>query len=141
MEQRLAFATAQPRFRTTLIMLFATLALILACVGIYGVISYSVAQRTHEIGVRVALGAQARDILRLVVQQGLKLTLAGVGCGLLGSLALTRLMEKLLFGVSATDPLTFIVIVLLLSFVALLASYVPARRGTKVDPMIALRCE
>jgi putative ABC transport system permease protein len=140
-EQRLALATAQPRFRTTLIALFAALALILACVGIYGVISYSVAQRTHEIGIRVAFGAQARDVLKLVLQQGLKLTLVGVGCGLLAALALTRFMQNLLFGVSATDPLTFTVIALLLITVALLACWIPARRATKVDPLMAIRHE
>jgi predicted permease len=141
MEQRLAAARAQLRFRATLIALFAALALILACIGIYGVISYSVAQRTHEIGVRLALGAQSRDVLRLVARQGLKLTLAGVGCGLLASLALARLMQQLLFEVKATDPATFALIALLLVAVALIASYIPARRATKVDPLVAMRSE
>jgi len=141
MEQLLALDTAQLRFRATLIALFAALAVVLACVGVYGVISYSVANRKHEIGVRMALGAQSRDVLRLVLRQGLALTLAGAGCGLLGSLALTRFMRKLLFGVSPTDPLTFIVISLLLIAVALAACWIPARRATKVDPMVALRVE
>ncbi|HEY6403389.1 MAG TPA: FtsX-like permease family protein, partial [Blastocatellia bacterium] len=141
MEQRLAAARAQLRFRATLIALFAALALILACIGIYGVISYSVAQRTHEFGVRLALGAQSRDVLRLVAKHGLKLTLIGVGCGLIASLALTRLMQQLLFGVKPTDPLTFVGTAILLAGVALLACYLPARRATKIDPLVALRHE
>jgi putative ABC transport system permease protein len=140
-EQFLAMARAQLRFRTTLIALLAALALILACIGVYGVISYSVANRTHEIGLRMALGAQTRDVLRLVLRQGLNLTLAGVIGGLLASLALTRLMKNMLFNVSATDPMTFIVISLLLIAVAVVACWIPARRATKVDPMVALRCE
>jgi predicted permease len=141
MEQRIATAMAPPRFRTTLIALFAAVALILACVGIYGVISYSVTQRTHEIGIRIALGAQRRNVLQLVLGQGALLAVIGVILGLGGAFALTRLMSSLLFGVTPTDAAIFTSVPLGLTAIALLASYLPARRATKVDPLIALRYE
>ncbi len=120
---------------------FAALALLLALFGIYGVLSYSVNLRTQELAIRQALGAQARDLTALVVRQGMSLVLLGIGIGLGVALALTRLMKTLLFGVSATDPLTFTVIALLLTLVALPACWIPARRATKVDPITALRSE
>jgi len=131
----------EPRFQTVLLALFACLALVLAAIGIYGVIGYSVKARTCEIGIRVALGAGPRDVLKMVLQEGAALIVVGVGAGAVGALAAARLLSKFLFGVSATDPLTFVMVSLVLAGVGLLACYVPARRASKVDPMTALRFE
>jgi putative ABC transport system permease protein len=139
--QNLRDITAQRRFLVLLLSIFAGTALALAAIGLFGVIAYSVSQRTHEIGIRMALGAQASDVLRLIIGQGLKLILIGVALGLAGAFALTRFLADLLFDVKPTDPITFAVVPLLLVTVALLASYLPARRATKVDPMVTLRHE
>jgi putative ABC transport system permease protein len=143
LEERLSNsrAVAGRRFQMLLFGVFAGLALVIAAVGIYGVISYAVSQRTQEIGIRMAIGAQASNVLRLVIWRGMSLTLIGVALGLAAALALTRVMKSLLFNVSATDPATFALIALLLVGVAFIASYIPARRATKVDPLIALRSE
>jgi len=138
MEQRLSNATSGTRYNTSLLSLIALLALSLATIGIYGVIAYAVSERTREIGVRMALGAQARDILKLVLWQGMKLIGAGLALGLFAAFALTRVMKSLLYGVNTTDPLTFAAVSLLLAFIALLACYLPARRAMKVDPLTSL---
>jgi putative ABC transport system permease protein len=141
MDDVLSDSVAPRRFSAVLIAVFAALALLLAAVGIYGVMSYVVEQRTHEIGIRMALGARPRDVGSLLVNRGAKLAAIGLAIGLIGALALTRLLSSLLFGVKPTDPLTFTVIALLLATVAMLACYVPARRAMRVDPMVALRHE
>jgi putative ABC transport system permease protein len=141
MTKLVAESISRRRFNTMLTGLFAVVALLLASVGIFGVLNYTVAQRTQEIGLRVALGAQTRDVLRLILGQGVRLVMFGVVLGLVASLALTRVLAGMLFGVTPTDPLTFVAITALLTVVALLACYVPARRATKVDPLVALRYE
>ena len=141
MDEYLSASVTAPRFNTTLLTIFASVALVLTIVGLYGVMSYSVAQRTNEIGIRLALGAQSRDVLLMIVKQGSTLILLGLVIGLFGAYALTRLIASLLFGVTAKDPITFGAVAVLLAIVALLACYVPAWRATKVDPMEALRCE
>ena len=132
-------AVARPRLLTVLLGLFGAMGLVLGALGIYGVLAYLVTQRTREIGIRLALGAQPSDVRRMVVSSGLRLGAIGVAIGLVGALILTRWMQGMLYGVSANDPLTFVVVALGLLLVAALASWLPARRATKVDPILALR--
>jgi putative ABC transport system permease protein len=141
MDALVSDSVSTQRITLTLLGLFSVLALTLAAIGIYGVISYSVAQRTHEIGIRLALGAQRKDVMRMVLKQGVNIAFMGVSIGLAASIGLTRLMSSLLFSVSANDPATFAGVALLLIAVAMLACYIPARRATRVDPMVALRYE
>jgi len=141
MNQVIEGSFAARRLSMILLAIFAALALVLSCVGIYGVISYLVGQRTHEIGIRMALGAQRGDVMRLVLGEGVRMALAGVIVGIAAALGLTRLMANQLFGVSAYDPLTFAAVGIVLTLVALLACYLPARRAVRVDPLIALRYE
>lgn len=141
MEEYIRQSVSTPRFNTTLLSIFAGVALTLTIVGLYGVMSYAVAQRTNEIGIRLALGAQTRDVLSLIIGQGLRLVLLGLAIGLLGAFALMRVMAGLLFGVTTKDPMTFLVVSVVLALIALLACYVPARRATRVDPLEALRYE
>jgi putative ABC transport system permease protein len=141
MEQVVADTMMVQRFSTLLLACFAGIALALAAAGIYGVISYSVSQRTHEIGIRMALGAEQRDVLRLVLGQGIVPALIGLGIGIAGAIGLTRFMSSLLFHVSVRDPVTFGLIAFLLLVVAIAACYIPARRAAKVDPMVALKYE
>jgi ABC-type antimicrobial peptide transport system permease subunit len=141
MAHTVAKSIAGKRFTMSLLGVFAALALVLASIGIYGVLSYLVGQRTQEIGVRMALGAQPLDVLRMVLRDGARMTLAGIGIGVVAALLLTRLMASMLFGVSPTDPVTFVGVAAVLCLVALLACYLPARRAMKVSPVVALRYE
>jgi putative ABC transport system permease protein len=141
MDDVVAGATAGPRFTLVLLATFAAVALVLAAVGIYGVISYAVSRRTHEIGVRMALGASPTTVVRLIIGQGMRVVGAGVVAGLVGALLATRLMTSVVYGVRVTDPLTYVGVAALLTGVAMLASYIPARRATQIDPLIAMRSD
>jgi ABC-type antimicrobial peptide transport system permease subunit len=141
MDEITSRSVSQPRFYMMLLGLFASLGLILASIGVYGVMSYSVAQRHQELGIRIALGAKHRDVIRLIVRDGLALAAIGVGIGAIASFALTRLIKGFLFGISPTDPMTFVGVAGLLLLVALLACWIPARRATLIDPLIALRAD
>jgi putative ABC transport system permease protein len=141
MDELLSASLAQRRLYLVLLGFFSIAALLLAALGIYGMVSYSVSQRAHEIGIRMAVGAERRDVLRLVLGEGGKIALVGIGIGVATALALTRLMSSLLFGVSATDPETFLYVAVLLALIAMAACCIPARRATRVDPMVALRHE
>jgi putative ABC transport system permease protein len=141
MEENISTNVAEPKFRTWLIGIFAGLALALAAIGIYGVMSYTVTHRTNEIGIRVTLGARPSDVFRKIVGEGLQLTLIGVGVGLISAFALTRVLKNFLYGINASDPLTFVAVAVLLTLVALAACFFPARRATRVDPIVALRYE
>jgi len=141
MEQLMSQSIAPRRFYLILVVVFAVSAIVLAAVGLYGVVAYAVEQRTREIGIRMSLGAARDDVLKLLLRWALSLVALGVIFGILGSVAIARLLSGFLFGIQPTDPITFLAVPLLLATVALLASYIPARRATKVDPMIALRYE
>jgi putative ABC transport system permease protein len=141
MDDVVTTSVAPPRFRTVLVSIFALVGLLLAAIGIYGVMAYAVAERTHELGVRIALGAERRDVVRLVLGEALVLAAAGIAAGVAGALAATRLIQSLLFGVTTTDAATFAGIGALLFATALVASWIPTRRALRVDPMVALRYE
>jgi ABC-type antimicrobial peptide transport system permease subunit len=141
LSERLTSFQAERRFQTSLLMAFSMMALLLAAIGIYGVVQYSISTRTREIGIRMAVGAERRDIFGMVLSEGLKLSFAGVAVGLVGALALGHIGSSLLFGVSATDPITYGLVSLLLTAVAAAGCYFPARRASRVDPLVALKCE
>jgi putative ABC transport system permease protein len=141
MDEVIGRSIAERRFTMLLLATFASVAVLLAAIGVYGVLAYLVSQRTQEIGVRLAIGARPEDVVRLFVREGAALTLVGVACGLAGALAVTRTLSTLLFGVTTTDPVTFTAVAGTLAIVALLASYFPARRAARVDPMSALRAD